>query len=43
MAIQTWLMVEMLLRNKAQWKAEQKHERERMAVKWELMSGEWNQ
>jgi hypothetical protein len=36
-------MLEMLLENQAQWKAEQRLERERMAAEWERMAAEQDQ
>jgi len=42
-ATQNRLMLEMLLENQAQWKAEQKLELERMAAEWQRMAAEWDQ
>jgi hypothetical protein len=42
-ATQNWLMLEMLLENQAQWKAEQRLERERMAAEFDGMATEQDQ
>jgi hypothetical protein len=42
-ATENWLMLEMLLENQAQWRAEQKLERERMAAELERMAAERDQ
>jgi len=42
-ATQKRLMLEMLLENQAQWKAEQKLERERMAAERKRLAAEWDQ
>ena len=43
MATENWLMLEMLLENQAQWKAEQRLKRDRLAAQWERMAAERDQ